>query len=180
MIHPSCLPDEQLLKDCKIRSLRRSGPGGQHRNKVETAIVIEHLPSGMKAEANERRCQKENRAAALFRLRLALAVNFRSQWAAEPETEGEQPESAAGTEISSLWRTRIQKGRISVASSHWDFPALLAEAMDHLCVQQWKVTAAAQRLEVSPSQLVKLLRMHPPSLIQVNRYRQENGLMPLR
>ena len=38
MIHPAALPFDALLKECEVRRLRRSGPGGQHRNKVETAV----------------------------------------------------------------------------------------------------------------------------------------------
>ncbi|MCA9240852.1 MAG: peptide chain release factor-like protein, partial [Planctomycetales bacterium] len=44
--HPSAVPLEELERDCKIERLRRSGPGGQHRNKVETAVVITHQPTG--------------------------------------------------------------------------------------------------------------------------------------
>ncbi|MCY2992774.1 MAG: peptide chain release factor-like protein [Planctomycetota bacterium] len=54
MIHPAALAIDQLLRECQIVRTRRSGPGGQHRNKVETAVVITHLPSGVKGEASER------------------------------------------------------------------------------------------------------------------------------
>ncbi|MFN5707736.1 MAG: peptide chain release factor family protein, partial [Planctomycetota bacterium] len=59
--HPASLPEEKLLADCDVVRTRRGGPGGQHRNKVETAVVITHRPSGVSAEANERRSQAENR-----------------------------------------------------------------------------------------------------------------------
>ena len=59
---------EQLLAECDVRASRRSGPGGQHRNKVETAISLHHLPTGVRAEASERRSQAQNQTQALFRL----------------------------------------------------------------------------------------------------------------
>ena len=76
-LHPAAQPIKDLLADCTTRRGRRSGPGGQHRNKVETAIRIEHLPTGIKGEATERRSQRENHAAAVFRLRVKLALEVR-------------------------------------------------------------------------------------------------------
>lgn len=185
MTHPAWLSEDLLMKECRVRALRRGGPGGQHRNKVETAIVIEHESSGISAEANERRCQKENKAVAIFRLRLGLAVHIRSQWVGEftknlssqaDNVDSKCPDVA----LSTAWQSRIKKGRISIASDHWDFPAVLAEAMDQLLAQSGNVTAAAKCLEISPSQLVKLLRMHAPALALVNKYRQERGWNSLR
>ncbi|MFN5074262.1 MAG: peptide chain release factor family protein [Planctomyces sp.] len=72
--HPSCLPPEQLLADCLLRTSRHSGPGGQHRNKVETAVELIHQPTGISGFAAETRSQDTNRQTALFRLRLLLAV----------------------------------------------------------------------------------------------------------
>ena len=40
--HPCDLQLEDLLARCQVTRTRGSGPGGQHRNKVETAIVIKH------------------------------------------------------------------------------------------------------------------------------------------
>src|SRR5262245_57085651 len=117
--HPAALPAERLVAECDLQRTRRSGPGGQHRNKVETAIVIVHRPTGISAEANERRSQFENRKAALFRLRLRLALEIR-----RGTTPPHQP--------SALWLSRCQKRQISVNPRHDDFPALLAEALDVL------------------------------------------------
>ena len=72
--HPAAIPEEELLKQCEIGFGRTSGPGGQHRNKVETAVYITHLPTGTEASASERRKQFENRVMAIKRLREAIRI----------------------------------------------------------------------------------------------------------
>ncbi|HYW80276.1 MAG TPA: peptide chain release factor-like protein, partial [Thermoguttaceae bacterium] len=76
-VHPAALPADALFEQCDMRRLRRSGPGGQHRNKVETAVVLTHRPTGISAEANERRSQAQNRNVAIARLRMNLALGIR-------------------------------------------------------------------------------------------------------
>lgn len=162
--HPAALAPEVLLADCRARRTRRSGPGGQHRNKVETAVVLTHLPSGVTAEANERRSQHENHAQAVFRLRVKLALGVRLP---------------AGSP-SALWQARRRSGRIAVNSQHEDFPALLAEALDALEASSASATEAAVALGVTASQLVKLLKQEPAALAQVNATRVAKGLRVLK
>ena len=78
-LHPAALPPDELLAQCDVQFVRRSGPGGQHRNKVSTGVVLVHRPTGIKAEANERRSQAENRTAACLRLRVNLALEVRTK-----------------------------------------------------------------------------------------------------
>ena len=66
------LPDAALLAECRETFFVGSGPGGQHRNKTESAVRLVHLPTGVAVTATERRSQARNRAAALDRLRAAL------------------------------------------------------------------------------------------------------------
>ena len=165
-LHPAQLPADELLAECNERRLRRGGPGGQHRNKVETAVELTHEPTGVAAEANERRRQQQNRQVAIFRLRLRLALAVRSQ----PEPR----------EPSELWLTRRKGQRIAVSDSHEDFPALLAEALDHLAASDWDAGTASDRLGVSTSQLVKLLKLEPAALEMLNAKRTERGQGPLR
>ena len=49
--HPACLTEAALLKQCVLRFGRTAGPGGQHRNKVETAVCITHTASGLEGHA---------------------------------------------------------------------------------------------------------------------------------
>jgi hypothetical protein len=165
--HPAALLPDDLLAECEIQFVRRAGPGGQHRNKVSTGVVLLHKATGVKAEANERRSQGENRTVALFRLRVRLALECRVR--REP----------AGVP-SSLWQSRLAGGRITVSAAHDDFPALLGEAIDVLAVCNFDPKPASEALGCSVSQLVKLLQKEPQAIAYVNRQRQQRGDHPLR
>ena len=142
--HPATLADDDLLAGCDRVQLRRGGPGGQHRNKVSTAVRLTHRATGIRAEASERRSARSNGSMALHRLRLRLACDTRAAWA----------------EPSPRWRGRVSGGRIVVATDHPEFPMLLAEALDALDGLGGDLPAAADALGVSTSQLDKLLRRH--------------------
>jgi protein subunit release factor B len=47
---------------------RSSGPGGQRKNKRETAVRIRHIPTGITVVATEHRSQAKNRQLAMERL----------------------------------------------------------------------------------------------------------------
>jgi hypothetical protein len=107
----------------------------------------------------------ENRAAALFRLRLLLALQVRRP---------------AGSEASPLWRSRCGGRKIRINPEHSDFPALLAEALDILTECQADHRAAAGVLSVSATQLVRLLKEDPRALAWLNTRRAGLGLSPLQ
>lgn len=44
------LSDEQLMEQCELSTFKASGPGGQHRNKRESAVRLKHLPTGITAQ----------------------------------------------------------------------------------------------------------------------------------
>lgn len=165
--HPAALPDEELLRACEVERDRTGGPGGQNRNKVETAVYLTHRATGVEAHATERRSQVENKRVALRRLRLALATHFRAP----------VPIGAIG---SPLWRRRRKGERIACNPDHEDYPSLLAEALDAVADAAWEPRRAAVRLEVSTSQLVKLVKDHPPALVHWNAERAKRGLHGLK
>lgn len=164
--HPASLPPETLRSQCDERRQRASGPGGQHRNKVETAIVLVHRPTGLVGSASERRAQDENRRVALRRLRLALATEIRSDpgWAAP----------------SDLWKSRCPRGRIACNPRHADFPTLLAEALDALAAAEWRPGSAGEALGCSGTQVTRFVKEHRPAWDKLNRARTDAGLSPLR
>ena len=165
--HPAAVAEEILLKDCDIHTTRRSGPGGQHRNKVETAVIITHRPTGISAEASEKRRRSENWKTALFRLRIDLALNVRDQRKGEP-----QP--------SLLWQSRCRNKRIVVNPGHADFPALLAEGLDTVFHCEQDLKSAAEQLRVTSTQLAKFLKKEPRAWDLINRQRVKHGLHRLK
>lgn len=66
------LGDESLLAECEVDVFTGPGPGGQHRNKTESAVRLRHLPTGLTIVATERRSQFQNKDRALERLRARL------------------------------------------------------------------------------------------------------------
>ncbi|MDK2846710.1 MAG: ribosome-associated protein [Desulfuromonadales bacterium] len=61
-------------RDLEITFFKAGGPGGQHRNKTETAVRIHHRPSGLTVTASEQRSRQANIEKALERLAEKLAA----------------------------------------------------------------------------------------------------------
>ncbi len=166
--HPAALPDDVLLRDVEESRHRASGPGGQRRNKVETAVRLLHRPTGVACEANERRSLEDNRRTALRRLRRALALERR----VVVDVDAFAP--------SQRWRDRTAGDRLAVSERHPDVPALLAEALDVLAACDDDVGEAARLLGVKSSRLVRVLQLEPAALAAVNARRRARGLKPYR
>jgi hypothetical protein len=162
------LSDRELLAGCEVDTFRASGPGGQHRNKTDSAVRLRHLPTGLTAQAVERRSQHQNLAHALERLRTTIAIEVRRP----VQLDGYRPPPEL---------LRILPGRHDqLRGSHPEFWRGAQALLDIFVASGCSVGEAAQRLGISTGQLSRIVTAEPELMRAVNALRAGHGLRALR
>jgi hypothetical protein len=165
-MRPDIEDEEALLDESEVDTLRASGPGGQKRNKTESAVRIRHGPSGIIVIANESRSQYENRAVALQRLRKALALKLR-----EPAPEGVPEAVSAG----------LDKGnRLRIGQKDARYIPAIAVVLDVLAAHTGRVSDAAKQLGITTGSLSAFLTADDDVLVEANLIRTQHGLGGLK
>ena len=89
-------------EDLKVTTFRSSGAGGQHINKTESAIRIQHIPTGIVVSCQNERSQIQNREMAMKMLRSKLIELKESERIAnEQSIKGEIKKIEWGSQIRS-------------------------------------------------------------------------------
>jgi hypothetical protein len=158
----------ELLAQCEVDTFRASGPGGQHRNKTDSAVRVRHRPTGLTAQAVERRSQHQNLERALERLRATIAIEVRRP----VETDGYQPPPNL--------RRILPGSREQIRGSHPQFWNGVQALLDLFVACGLSVGDTATHLGLSTGQLSRLITGEPELMRAVNAMRIERGMRPLR
>jgi hypothetical protein len=163
--------DDALISQCEVDRYRASGPGGQHRNKTESAIRLRHKLTGATAIGEDSRSQAENKVHAVRRLRERIALDVR-----EPvRLDGFVPSARLAAFVAG--GTAPLGARTRLTGEYW---AAIGELLDLLVAGDLEIGTTAQRLGITTGALSKLLLHDEHVARAVNDLRRAKGMRPLR
>ncbi|KAG0568671.1 hypothetical protein KC19_6G037000 [Ceratodon purpureus] len=170
------LTDGELQRQCRVETLRSSGPGGQHRNKTESAVRLLHLPTGLVAFAAEDRSQHKNRSKAFKRLREVIAMEVRRP----VELKGYRtPPELMRILPSGPKASRKREGGQKIGPNHDDFVQGVQPLLDLLGATKGSISECAAILGLSTGALSRLVVSDRMLWKGVNNLRAAYNLKPL-
>lgn len=167
-VNPLSLADDALLAQCDLDRFRGSGPGGQKRNKTESAVRLRHRPTGLCAVASESRSQHENRRRALRRLRQRIAAELR------------RPVDLERYEVPAELRGLCPGITPHLGRRDPAYPLAVQQLLDLFAALQASVADTARRLGLSTAATSRLLLEDTWVARAANALRSARGLRPLR
>ncbi|KMZ60395.1 putative Peptide chain release factor [Zostera marina] len=170
------LTNDELVKQCNVTTFKVSGPGGQHRNKRESAVRITHVPTGIVAQAVEDRSQHKNRASALDRLRTLLSLKVRKTI----DLDGYQPPQELLQILPKVSTIRGSDVGSQIGPNNSKFALGVQSLLDLIYAVEGSVSDAAKLLGLSTGALSRLLLSDDSLRMAVNDFRTSKGMRPLR
>ncbi|GAB2272586.1 hypothetical protein Dimus_007408 [Dionaea muscipula] len=170
------LTDEQLMRQCEMETFKASGPGGQHRNKRESAVRLKHLPTGIVAQAVEDRSQHMNRASALSRLRVQLALKVRNA----VDIDDYSPPQELLVILPEKSTIREKGCGPQIKPKNPKFVMGMQALLDLFHAVEGSISKAAQHLGLSTGAVARLVLSDDNLRMAVNELRSSKGLKPLK
>ena len=96
--------------DLKFETYRGTGPGGQHKNKTDSAVRVTHLPTGIQA-CSEIKSQHRNKTLALAALR-ARIIEMRQRKANDSRNGKRKSQVGTGMRSDKVRTIAYQRGRV--------------------------------------------------------------------
>lgn len=170
--HRNFLPlsDDALLKQCDVDTYKSSGPGGQHRNKVSSAVRLRHAPSGLIATGDQSRSQHENKRLALKRLRKQIATTLRA-----PVDLADAPAPPLSECIHKDKRRPKGPLRLDVGRKDHRYWPVVAALLDRLEAAEGRAGDASDSIGISTSNLIRILKSDTTALTAAQNIRKRHG-----
>ncbi|KAH9726288.1 RF PROK I domain-containing protein [Citrus sinensis] len=150
------LTDDELLRECEMDTYKSSGPGGQHRNKRESAVRLKHVPTGL--------CRT------LLALKVRSSVNL-DAYSPPPQLLQILPPKST---------IRSSEVGQQIGPNNPKFALGMQALLDLIFAVQGSVSEAAKLLGLSTGALSRLILSDDSLRIAVNELRTSKGMKPLK
>ncbi|MCK4625670.1 MAG: peptide chain release factor-like protein [Phycisphaerae bacterium] len=170
------LDDTVLLGQCDVNIYKSSGPGGQHRNKVSSAIRLKHRPTGITAQGCDHRSQHANKRAALKRLREKIACRVRRS----VDPAGPLPEVVTSCLFTPKGARADAKKRLRVGRRDKRFWSVGRFLLDILDACGGRLSEAAGAMEIGTSNLVTVIKQDRHLYAAAQEIRKHHGQGPMK